>query len=183
MLKHIAVRAIFLMIALFFFYILSISQTVPVYSQVRIEAKKVEYTLPYPGILPDHPLYFLKALRDRIIDITTRDYLKKAQLYVLFSDKRTAMAIGLAKKGKWSQASTTISKGEKYFLKIPTLIETSKKQGVSAEGDFILRVKLSNEKHREVLESLIKDAPQGERSGFEQILTLNREIKEKIAPF
>ena len=68
-------------------------------------------------------------------------------------------------------------------MKIPTLIETSKKQGVSAEGDFILRVKLSNEKHREVLESLIKDAPQGERSGFEQILTLNREIKEKIAPF
>jgi hypothetical protein len=27
----------------------------------------VQYDLPYTGILPDNPLYFLKALRDNII--------------------------------------------------------------------------------------------------------------------
>jgi len=26
---------------------------------------KSEYALPYPGILPDHPLYFLKDFRDK----------------------------------------------------------------------------------------------------------------------
>ena len=39
---------------------------------------KVLYNLPYPGLTPDNPLYFIKAVRDRIIDISTRDTLKKA---------------------------------------------------------------------------------------------------------
>jgi hypothetical protein len=148
--------------------------------EIKIEAKKIDYILPYPGILPDHPLYFVKVVRDKFIDFFTRDYLKKAQLYLLYSDKKTNMAIQLTKKGKWALMITTISKGEKYTLKLIELLETSKKQGVSPNNNFVLKCKLSNEKHREVIENLLKDTPQGERKNIEEVLNLNRQIKEKL---
>ncbi len=148
--------------------------------EIKIEAKKIEYVLPYPGILPDHPLYFLKAIRDRSLVFFTRDYIKKAQLYLLFSDKRINMALSLTKKGKWRLIASTISKGEKYALKMIQLLEESKKQGVSPEGEFVLKVKLSNEKHREAIETILKDAPQGERKAIEEVLRLNRQIEENL---
>jgi hypothetical protein len=149
--------------------------------EIKIEAKKIDYILPYPGILPDHPLYFLKAIRDRSLDFFTRDYIKKAQLYLLFSDKRISMALELAKKGRWSLMVATVSKGEKYALKIIQALETSKKQGVSPESNFVLKVKLSNEKHREVIENLFKETPQGERMELEKIFLLNKQIKERLS--
>lgn len=90
-------------------------------------SEKVVYELPYPGILPDNPLYFVKIVRDRIIEFLTRDNIKKAQLYLLFSDKRAASALVLVQNGKNSLAITTLSKGEKYFDQIP-LFDQLKKQ-------------------------------------------------------
>lgn len=154
-----------------------------IYSQeIKIEKKDIKYDLPYPGILPDNPLYFLKEWRDKILDFTTRDNLKKANLYLLFSDKRANMVFELAQKGKWNLAKTTMLKAEKYFVKIPSLVEKSKKQGVSADGNFILDLKLSNEKHKEIIETLIKDVSFGEKRVLEEILKINKEIKDKLSP-
>lgn len=164
------------------FYLLATLEAPPTLSQeVELEGKKAEYELPYPGILPDHPLYFLKMGRDRLLLFFTRDQLKKAELYLLYSDKRAHMAIELSKKGKWQLAETTISKGEKYFLKIPPAISKSREQGVSPPEDFILKIKLSHEKHSEIIESLLKDAPQGERRGLEGVLNLNKHIGEMVS--
>lgn len=68
------------------------------YTPVNATQEKVVYNLPYPGILPDNPLYFIKAIRDQFLILGTRDNIKKAQLYLLYSDKRFAMAISLVKK-------------------------------------------------------------------------------------
>ena len=46
------------------------------------------YLLPYPGMLPDNPLYMLKAMRDRVINFLIADSQKKAEFYLLQSDKR-----------------------------------------------------------------------------------------------
>lgn len=169
---------IFLLVSGFFLAAFFTSQA----QEVKIEAKKVVYDLPYAGILPDHPLFFLKKMRDNILDFATRDQLKKARLYLLFSDKRIRMAIELSEKGKWQLSTTTLAEGERYFLKIPGLLIASKKQGASADGDFILRLKLANEKHREVIESLLKSAPQGERKVSEDNLTVNKTIEDKLSP-
>lgn len=136
--------------------------------------------MPYPGILPDHPLYFLKVVRDRIMEFGTRDHLKKAELYLLLSDKRVAMATLLVKKGKERIAVTTLSKGEKYALKIPGLLRQSKEQGVKPPDEVIFRVRLSNEKHREIIETLIKKSSQGELEALTEVLKLNEEIKKTL---
>lgn len=147
---------------------------------IKLTGEKVIYNLPYPGLLPDHPLYFVKIVRDRMQEFITRDNLKKAELYLLLSDKRVAMAQALAKNGKDRNAITTISKAEKYFEKIPRLLVDSKKQGVAASSEFVSRLRLSNAKHKEVIETFLKELPQGNATEVNEILEKNRSIKSRL---
>ncbi len=147
---------------------------------VVVNQEKVIYNLPYPGILPDHPLYFLKIIRDRINEFLVRDNLKKAQLYLLYSDKRAAMAMLLAKEGKNALAIDTFSKAEKYFLQISPLVTNAKKQGVSAPSSFIDTLKLSNAKHKELLDTLLKDLPQGSTDSINLIINLNVQAANEL---
>lgn len=151
-------------------------------TQTAKAIEKVAYELPYPGILPDHPLYIMKIARDRVLEYTTRDPVKKAQLYLLLSDKRVAMSLALIQKGKIKPAISTLSKGEKYFLQIPVLVKTAEKQGSAVSADFIQQLKLSNQKHREVGERLLKQLPQGELESLQQVLDLNKEIEKTLKP-
>jgi len=156
------------------FYLLDYSQS------ISLKKEEVVYILPYPGILPDHPLYFVKTIRDRMIDWVTRDNQKKAEYYLLFSDKRVAMAAGLVKKGKDNLAISTFSKAEKYFQKIPVLLQEAKKQGVSPKSEFINNLKLSNAKHYEIGQNLLRDLPQGSSEEINQVLKLNQETKKEL---
>lgn len=142
--------------------------------------KKVIYELPYPGILPDHPLFFLKEIRDKINDIITRDYLKKAQLYLKYSDKKAAMAIFLSKKGKHKAAINIFLKGEKYFEKIIFILKEAKKQGTQAPSSFIELLKLSNTKHYELIDEMMKSSPQGLEEEIKKLFDLNLKIKKEL---
>jgi hypothetical protein len=74
-----------------------------------------DYSLPYPGLLPDHPLYFLKMIRDRLQLWITRDTIKRSELMLHYADKRIAAALALAEKGKSGLAVSTATKAEKYL--------------------------------------------------------------------
>ncbi|MBI4009156.1 hypothetical protein HY357_02900 [Candidatus Roizmanbacteria bacterium] len=169
-----------MIIYLILFFLLLPSFYIVSSQQVSLNQDKVEYNLPYPGILPDHPLFFLKEIRDKFLEMTTRDTIKKAELYLLFSDKRVAMAMSLAKTGKDKLIVAAFLQAEQYFSKIPALLATSKKQGVSASADFIQRLKLSNAKHKEAGEMFLKDLPQGQNENINRALNLNQDIKKKI---
>jgi hypothetical protein len=149
-------------------------------SLVKTPQEKIAYNLPYPGLLPDSPIYFVKVVRDKITELLTRDDLKKAQLYLLDSDKRAAMSLALAQKGKNQLAIDTFSKGEKYFLKIPNLLRSTKKQGVQAPSNFIETLKLSNAKHKELIDELIKILPQGLNNSLNQLSDLNQQVKSEL---
>ncbi len=74
---------------------------------------KVDYFLAYPGMLPDHPLYFLKMARDRVWLWLTPDPLKKAELLLLFADKRLGAGKALIEGNKIKLGVTTVTKAEK----------------------------------------------------------------------
>ena len=147
---------------------------------VKTPQEKVIYNLPYPGLLPDNPLYTVKVIRDKIADFLTRDNLKKSELYLLNSDKRASMSMALASKGKNQLAIDTFVKGEKYFFKIPGLLRSAKKQGTQAPSSFIETLKLSNAKHKELIEELIKILPQGLSQPLTQLSDLNQQIKTEV---
>ncbi len=158
-----------------FFYVNNYSQQI-----TTTPDNKVVYQLPYPGILPDNPLYFLKVTRDKVQDFLTRDNLKKAQLYLLFSDKRLVMAEALEKKGETTLALSTLSKGEKYFLKIPPLLRQAKEQGTSPSAELVDRIKISSKKHQEVIGRLLQDIPQGEQQAVSGILKITQSIHDQL---
>lgn len=147
---------------------------------IKTPQEKVIYNLPYPGLLPDSPLYIIKAVRDKITELLTRDNLKKAQLYLLYSDKRVAMSLALAQKGKSQLAIDTFSKGEKYFLMIPDLLIAAKKQGAQAPSSFVETLKQSNAKHKELIDELIKILPQGLNGSLTQLSDLNQKASNAI---
>lgn len=77
----------------------------------------VDYTMPYPGLLPDNPLYVLKVFRDKLISFFISDPLKRSSFDVLQADKRLQGAYYLQKKGNSYDelVGSTVSKAENYF--------------------------------------------------------------------
>lgn len=142
--------------------------------QQSSEQAKVEYTLPYPGILPGSPLYFLKVFRDRLVSFLISDPLKKAEFDLLASDKRLGAAVSLFEKGKKELAESTISKGENYFEDAVKNIKLAKKQGRDIEG-LLKNMFLSSSKHLEIILSL-KEKTEGQL--FKKFETLEMRMLE-----
>jgi hypothetical protein len=179
--KGLKVTSVLFSLAIVFFSFLFTVYMVNFAQTIEIKEEKVVYQLPYPGLLPDHPLYGVKAVRDWVIIFLSRDPLKKIDLYLLASDKKAAMALALMKKGKYQLAVTTLSKGEKYFLKIPQLLATAKQQGVAPSSEFIQKLKTSNQKHREVIDEILKEGPKGLNPEIEALYKLNSQIKQELS--
>lgn len=111
---------------------------------------KIEYTLAYPGILPDNPLYFLKAIRDRLVSFLINDPLKRAEFNLLTSDKRIAAARLLADRGKDDLAISTLSKSNNYLHSAISSINDAARAG--KKYDTVLHnLKLAVKKHEEVI--------------------------------
>ncbi len=62
----------------------------------------IDYPLPEPGILPDHPLYAIKMLRDRILEVLITKPDKQIEFHILQADKFIVMASRLQEKGAGS---------------------------------------------------------------------------------
>lgn len=153
-------------------------------SEKTVESKrdpKVDYALPYPGILPDHLLYPLKALRDRILEFLIQDPLHKIDFYLLMADKRLNMGIFLRDKNKPGLAETTVSKGEKYFLKgVDQLEKVGQSDDTELPENTVAKYKTASLKHQEVIEELKKNAPENLKSGYNSSLKIVQAIQEKV---
>jgi hypothetical protein len=123
----------------------------------------IEYPLPKEGnILPDSPFWKLKALRDRVWFEMTLSHLRKAQLALLFADKRIVMSQTLFERGESEIAFQTFTKAEKY---LPIAVEQEKiarTQGTDT-NEFLMQLTLASLKHREITEHLIQLAPESMR--------------------
>lgn len=131
----------------------------------------VEYFLPYPGLLPDHPLYPIKVLRDRIVGILTADPVKRIEFNLLMADKRLNMGIFLSEKGKEELAESTISKGEKYLQQ--AVDQFAALFGKEKElGALLDQLKKSTDKHKEVITTLREKAEDTHQKGYQSSLDL-----------
>lgn len=110
----------------------------------------VEYELPYPGLLPDNPLYNLKALRDRIIEILISDPFKKGEFFLLSSDKRFNSGAFLIIKGKDDLGVLYISKSNNYM----SMAIAQSVQAGERGRESLQKMKLSIRKHEEVITQL-----------------------------
>lgn len=148
-------------------------------SDLQDAKKKVEYQLPYPGLLPDSPLYFLKAVRDAVIDFLISDPLKKADFYLLQADKRVNAGFYLVEtKNNYELAESTISKGENYFEKAIVKTKEANSQGMDI-GGIKNRLLASSQKHQEVIADLMTKTPKT-KGKFAAILKRTENYEKEV---
>ncbi|MBI2033173.1 MAG: hypothetical protein HYT10_01780 [Candidatus Levybacteria bacterium] len=137
------------------------------------------YSLPYPGILPDNPLYFVKTFRDRIISFMISDALKKAEFDILQADKRMNAAYYLLDKriGKEELAITTISKAENYYEEAIARIREAKQEGRDIRG-AIKHLQRAREYYLSLFPKMKKKISPSFQSGFAYV-TKRMELFEK----
>jgi hypothetical protein len=110
----------------------------------------VQYTLPYTGILPDNPLYFLKALRDNVLNLFITDPVQKANYDLLMADKRIGAASSLLDKGNVDLAITTLSKSGNYFYLAIQQATIAKQQGENTDA-VLGKMLTASLKHQQVI--------------------------------
>lgn len=132
----------------------------------QIPMPDVVYPLPYPGpILPDNWLWYLKAIRDRVQYLITTDPLKKAELNLLFSDKRLGASLTLFKDQKPDLGVSTLTKGEKYMEKAAKEERVARKSGENTK-DFLVKLANASLRHRQIIEEqIIPLAPEDIKPG------------------
>jgi len=116
------------------------------------QSARVDYELPYPGMLPDHPLYILKVIRDGIVKLLINDPMKRARFSLLSAEKRMYAGKMLVEKKKDALAIETIGKGNNYLNEALEAIEVVKKQTPKHTDirPFLLQFKSATEKHLEI---------------------------------
>jgi len=128
---------------------------------------QADYELPYPGLLPDSPLYFLRMIRDRAISFLISDPLKKSEFDLLQADKRLNAGIYLFNKGKISLALSTISKAENYFEQALVKMGEAKIQGKSI-NEIEKKLRNALKKHRQELEYMTQKVSKNIKGNFER---------------
>lgn len=142
-----------------------------------------EYTLPYPGILPDNPLYPVKAFRDRLVGFLISDPIKKTEFNILQADKRLQSGVSLIDNNKnYKLAIDTISKGENYLEEALSKLSEAKKQGKDVDS-LTDRLKSSVNKHKEIIAMLAKKSPKNYSSGFNILKKRADEIGRNVEAF
>lgn len=120
----------------------------------------VDYHLPYPGsIRPDNPLWSLKAIRDRVWVLVTPKAERRAELDLLFANKRIISASSLFQDQKPELGLTVLTKAEKYLESAFYEEETARRAGVKTNF-FLQSLNLASLKHREIIKDIVSIAPE-----------------------
>lgn len=120
---------------------------------------EINYFLAFPGrVLPDNPFWPLKSLRDKFWLSITTDPMRRAELKLLFADKRLGSSQILFERGRVDDALSTLTKAEKYLEEASMEEETIRKGG-SDTTEFLFRLANASLRHYQVMQHTIEIVP------------------------
>ena len=152
-------------------------------SQNTVHAQEaVDYPLTWPGLLPDHFLYPIKMVRDRLLLFFTTNPLKKAELLLKLADKRVWAAKMLLDKEKEELASTTATKAERYLERAHDQAKLAQENGQDVSA-FFEKLSLASRKHEEVLVEAGEKATGSAREAFKGTLEYPRKVYQQVTVF
>jgi hypothetical protein len=132
-------------------------------------ASQIDYYLPYPGrVLPDNPIWPLKASRDSLWLLVNTRPTREAELKLLFADKRLGSAAILFEKGKTEIGFSTLTKAEKYLEEAHKLEIENRASGLDT-SEFLVKLAQSSLKHFEVIEYILEIAPEDAKPSLTQL--------------
>jgi len=139
---------------------------------------KIDYYLPYPGMLPDHFLYSVKMARDKLKLVLTFDQKKKTETYLLYADKRLNAAKFLVEGNKVAMGVTTASKAGKYLEQAYNSANKLSEDGENM-AEFWVKLATAASKHEEVLNDLTGRIDVNLMPEWEKAIDYARIVKEK----
>jgi len=156
--------------------------TPPLPSDASLSAVRtpIEYELPYPGLLPDHPLYPLKKVRDRILLLFTRTPDRKSQLLHLLSDKKMAMVQVLWDNNKKELAVATAAEAEMNLLSAAVEVQGLKQRNILSVG-VAENMDLAARKHEEMLLTLMAESSGEQQTLIQQTIAVTHQAMQLIS--
>lgn len=139
---------------------------------------KIDYSLPYPGsILPDHPLWSLKVVRDRVwYGVTTKDS-RKIELSLLFADKRLGSSKILFEQNNYNLGIATLEKSQRYLLEASLREESLRRQGADTR-DVSDRLARASLRHYEVMLLMYESVPEEVRPAIVSLSATPKKVYE-----
>lgn len=145
------------------------------------EVMAVEYTLPYPGILSNHPLFPLKMVRDWIFERLITDPMRKTEFYILQADKRLAMAIAFMSSVQQEEAVVAVDDAREFMQKAVTTAQSARSAGQEIPGHIMDRFERSTAKHMEVVEGFASQAEEMQSAAFRESITAFETLQNAAA--
>lgn len=137
----------------------------------------INYQLAYPGILPDHPLYKIKRLRDKITPYFIGDVNKKIDYYLLQTDKGILASQMLIEKNKIDLAIDTALKAENNMTIITQVIKANKSK---VAKDKFKKLETASLKHQEILNLILTKVKNDKKKPFVDVLYFSKKNLEEI---
>lgn len=141
----------------------------------------INYDMPFPGsILPNHPLWPLKVARDKFWLFITRNSGRKAELNLLFADKRLVSSKILFERNKPDVAFSTLLKAREYF-KESSKIERENRALGDDTTEFLIRLANASLKHRQVIDEISLIAPEDAKPKVDEVQVYTVDTYEEVS--
>ena len=114
----------------------------------------IDYSLAWPGILPDNKIYKLKVLRNKIIYRMIISPVRKVEFDLLMADKTIYASELLVDKGKIILAKDTALKGENYYSMLVQDYNNALLKGRKIPSSLDRKITLAVIKHQEIFRKL-----------------------------
>lgn len=166
-----------IIIAVFALFLLFSQQTV-----IAGHAADSDYHLPYPGILPDHPAYIIKSIRDRIEEFLISSPLENAEYNIEKADVRISASFTLAhQKNNIPLARDTAIEAENYFREAFFKTKEAKNQGMEI-NETVKRLNQASLKYLEIIKIIEEKTNKNENEKFKTIRNRLESLSQEIAP-
>lgn len=133
---------------------------------IKIDPTSVSYEMAHPGLLPDHPLYFLKVARDNMMGFFKGKPEEKAAFALQQADKHmVASHMLLVQKHNPEMAYTSLQQSQNYLEEAITQTNAAKKEGWDTQ-EMCQRLKNASKKHMAILTELGKHTAPEDKQQF-----------------
>jgi hypothetical protein len=161
-------------LVLFFLALIFIVKNPLVLAASEDNLAKVEYNLPYPGFLPDSPLYFLKVARDNVVLAFIKDDKQKAFYRLFLSDKRLAAGQILFNAGQKKLGAVTVVKAQEYYSQATDLTVKIK------DSDLTAKMVVSGAKHEDVIRELLSKSDKNSVDNLQKALVNAQNNRNRV---
>lgn len=145
-----------------------------------VTMKKLDYVLPYPGLLPDHPLYFLKKFRDFLFERLIVDTVRKGEFFILQADKDLSAAIFLFNSAKADLGRQMALTAETDMARAVDILVKAKAAGKEVPASLIDKLEKALAKHVEVLTDLLARANAAQKEGLTKALEAVKLLQSQV---